>query len=92
MTVTRIKTGGRKAGTPNRNSSDIRALALTHSSAAVEVLASLMATSTNDAVRLSAARELLDRSCGKAVDHAKIRIFETYDAAPALDPSWDPFA
>lgn len=92
MTVTRMKTGGRKAGTPNKNSSDIRALALTHSIAAVEVLASLMTTSNNDAVRLSAAKELLDRSCGKAVDHGKVRMFEACDAAPFLDPAWDPFA
>ena len=87
MTVTRIKTGGRKAGTPNKNSGEIRALALKHSGTAIEMLATLMTTSTNDAVRLSAARELLDRSCGKPVDQAKIRYFEACDTEPA----WDPF-
>ena len=89
MTITRIKTGGRKAGTPNKNSGEVRALALSHSAAAIELLATLMTTSPNDAVRLAAARELLDRSCGKAVDQAKVRFFESRDAEPA----WaDPFA
>ena len=67
MTIMRIKTGGRAAGTPNRNSTEVHGLALAHSGAAIKLLATLMTTSTNDAVRLETARELLDRSCGKAV-------------------------
>ena len=85
MTITRIKTGGRVAGTPNRNSTEVRGLALAHSGAAIELLATLMTTSTNDAVRLAAARELLDRSCGRAVDQAKIRHFELIDSRLAGD-------
>ena len=86
MTITRIKTGGRVAGTPNRHSTEVRGLALAHSGAAIELLVSLMQSSTNDAVRLAAARELLDRSCGKPVDQAKIRHFESIDSLPAFDP------
>ena len=85
MNIARIKTGGRVAGTPNRNSSEVRGLALAHSSAAIELLVNLMTTSTNDAVRLAAARELLDRSCGRAVDQAKIRHFEIIDSRLAGD-------
>ena len=89
MTVTRIKTGGRRAGTPNKNSTEVRALALTHAGTAIEMLATLMTTSTNDAVRLAAARELLDRSCGKAIDHGKVRYFEAHDNSPVWE---NPFA
>jgi hypothetical protein len=64
MTVTRLKTGGRKAGTPNKTSAQVRALAMSHTDEAITLIVNLMQTSENDAVRLQAARELLDRSCG----------------------------
>ena len=86
MNVARIKTGGRVAGTPNKNSTEVRQLALAHSGTAIELLVSLMTSSTNDAVRLAAARELLDRSCGKAVDQAGVRHFEVIDSRLASDP------
>ncbi len=74
--VTRIKTGGRKAGTPNRTSSEIRRLAMTKAADAIDLICDLMANSQNDAVRLQAAKELLDRCCGKSIDHDVIRRFE----------------
>lgn len=80
MTVTRIKTGGRKAGTPNKTSGEVRALAMSHAADAIDLIVNLMQSSPNDAVRLQAARELLDRGCGKSVDQVVVRRFERYDA------------
>lgn len=74
--VTRIKTGGRKAGTPNKTSAEIRHLAMTKAADAIDLIADLMANSQNDAVRLQAAKELLDRCCGRTVDNSFIRRFE----------------
>lgn len=84
-TVTRIKTGGRKAGTPNKTTADMRALAMTHAADAITTIVTLMQTSPNDAVRLQAARELLDRCCGKTVDQIAVSRFEAYAAPAVLD-------
>lgn len=85
MIVTRIKTGGRKAGTPNKTSGEVRALAMNHAADAIDLIVNLMQSSPNDAVRLQAARELLDRCCGKPVDQETVRRFERNDAPGALD-------
>lgn len=85
MTVTRIKTGGRKAGTPNKTSGEVRALAMNHAADAIDLIANLMKSSQNDAVRLQAARELLDRCCGKPVDQETVRRFESYDNSEKTD-------
>lgn len=60
------KTGGRVAGTPNKATADVRALAGNYTAQALETLASIM----NDveqppAARVSAANSLLDRAHGK---------------------------
>ena len=60
------KTGGRKAGTPNRATADIKAVTGAYTSEAVGVLVDLMRNeNTPPAVRLAAANSLLDRSHGK---------------------------
>lgn len=74
--VTRIKTGGRKAGTPNKTTAEIRHLAMNKAAEAIDLIADLMKHSQNDAVRLQAARELLDRCCGRTVDASTIRRYE----------------
>ena len=61
-----MKTGGRKAGTPNRATADIKAVTGAYTSEAVGVLVDLMRNETTPpAVRLAAANSLLDRSHGK---------------------------
>ncbi len=74
--VTGIKTGGRKAGTPNKTTKEIRDMAMGYADGAIELIIHLMNNSQSDSVRLSAARELLDRCCGRATDHAAIRSYE----------------
>jgi hypothetical protein len=60
------KTGGRKRGTPNKISGDVRALALEYVPDALVELARLAAEAESEAARLSAIREILDRAFGKA--------------------------
>ena len=43
---------------------------------AIDLIADLMKNSQNDAVRLQAAKELLDRCCGKSADAIEVRRFE----------------
>lgn len=60
------KTGGRRAGTPNKANAEIKMLAGQHSQAAVERLAWLMVNAESEAAQVGAAKELLDRAHGKA--------------------------
>ena len=60
------KTGGRKKGTPNKATAEIKALALRHGDAAIKELARIMNEADSDSARLGAIRELLDRGIGKA--------------------------
>lgn len=71
-----FKTGGRQAGTPNRHSLAIRLSAAQHADEAVALLARLMTESENDAIKLAAAKELLDRAGGKTVDAETVEKFE----------------
>ncbi len=71
-----FKTGGRQAGTPNRNSLAIRLSAAQHAGDAVELLARLMAEGETGAIKLAAAKELLDRAGGKTVGAETIEKFE----------------
>lgn len=69
----RTKTGGRTAGTPNKATKDIKALAAPYGEQAVGELARIMLTSESDPARIAAAKELLDRGFGKAkqpIDHS----------------------
>jgi hypothetical protein len=61
------KTGGRRRGTPNKASAEIKELAREYSAEAIGTLAALMRNSKVPPVaRVAAARELLDRGHGKA--------------------------
>jgi hypothetical protein len=63
----RTKTGGRRRGTPNKATAEIKDLAREHSVEAVSTLAALMRNhEVPPAARVAAARELLDRGHGKA--------------------------
>ena len=60
------KTGGRVAGTPNRITADVKALAGSYTSAALETLAEIMQDdAAPPAARVSAANSLLDRAHGR---------------------------
>lgn len=67
------KTGGRQKGTPNHATQEIRALAGVYAGEAVERLADLMRHGENEATRLAAIRELLDRGFGRPALHADIK-------------------
>lgn len=63
-----MKTGGRKVGTPNRATADIKAVTGAYTSEAVGVLVDLMRDETTPPqTRLAAANSLLDRAHGKPV-------------------------
>src|ERR1700688_3178200 len=60
------RTGGRKKGTPNRATADVKALAQDYTAEAILALATVMRSPKEPAAaRVSAARELLDRAHGK---------------------------
>ncbi len=68
------KTGGRRRGTPNKATAEVRALALTHAPAAVAELARLAVNAESEAARVSAIGMLLDRAHGKALPGRLIKI------------------
>lgn len=76
-----FKSGGRRPGTLNRVTRDVRALANEYTTEAVAVLVDLMRHAENEATRLAASRELLDRAVGKPVQHAELS--EKLEPAPA---------
>jgi hypothetical protein len=58
---------GRKPGVPNKSTAELKALAQAYGPAAIELLAKVMKTGSNETVRIAAARELLDRGYGRPV-------------------------
>lgn len=60
------KTGGRVAGTPNKVTADVKAVAGQYSTEALEILIGIARASESDAARVSAIKEILDRAHGKA--------------------------
>lgn len=83
--VSRLKTGGRGPGVQNKVSREIRQLAMLSAEAAVGALAALL-ESENEAVRIQAAREILDRCCGKSVDSLQVQRFESADERRGKPP------
>ena len=64
--ATRPKTGGRQAGTPNKATADVKAVAATYTTAALATLAEIMQDGTAPhSARVAAANALLDRAVGK---------------------------
>jgi hypothetical protein len=59
------KTGGRKAGVPNKATAEIKAVAQKHGPRAIAVLAEIMENSAEPRARVAAANSLLDRGYGK---------------------------
>ncbi|MDD2742150.1 MAG: hypothetical protein PHV02_07745 [Rhodocyclaceae bacterium] len=50
-----------------------------HADDALAALVALMSEATNEQVRLGAARELLDRACGRTADAVEVLRFENAD-------------
>jgi hypothetical protein len=67
-----IKTGGRAKGTPNKVTADIKALAQAHGPAAIAKLVAIMTTSESHTASIAAAKELLDRGYGKAMQGVEL--------------------
>ena len=68
-----VKQGGRKKGTPNKSTAEIKALAQEYSTDALKTLSTIMLTSDSDTAKIAAAKELLDRGYGKpaqAMEHS----------------------
>lgn len=63
---------GRKPGVPNKVTREIGAAAREFTDEALEVLASLMRSAENEAVRKSAATELIDRGHGRATQSVTV--------------------
>lgn len=62
-----VKTGGRKPGTLNKATAEVKELAREYSGDALAILAKIMKDEAQvAAARVSAAKELLDRAYGKA--------------------------
>lgn len=78
--VQRIKTGGRKPGAQNKVSREVRQAAMLHADKAIDALVGLMEGAENEQVRLAAARELLDRACGRTPDAVEVVRFENADS------------
>jgi len=65
---------GRRKGTANRVTRQIREAAQEHGEAALKKLVSLMNKGDTDSVKLGAAKEILDRAYGKSVINADINV------------------
>ena len=61
-----VRIGGRQKGTPNKVTSEIRAIAQKHGPAALRELARLTTEADQLSVRVAAIKELLDRGYGKS--------------------------
>lgn len=78
---------GRKKGTPNRITAEVKALAAEYAPAVLAELARIARESDSDAARVSAAREILDRACGKPSQAVTAEINGMVAAATAVDVS-----
>ena len=58
--------GGRRRGTPNKATAEIKALAAEHVPAIIKELVRLATKAKNEGTRVAAGKELLDRVFGKA--------------------------
>jgi hypothetical protein len=56
---------GRKKGSPNKSTAEIKAIAQPYSEQAVKTLAQIMQTGESEGARVSAANAILDRAWGK---------------------------
>ena len=65
--------GGRKAGTSNKHTGDVKALAQSYGPRAIREIAKIAKETKNEQTRLAAWRELLDRGYGKPLATATVQ-------------------
>jgi hypothetical protein len=61
-----VKQGGRKPGTPNKATAEIKTLARTYCAAAMVELARLSTMAESEQARVAAIKEIFDRGYGKS--------------------------
>lgn len=59
------KTGGRKAGVPNKATAEVKELAQQYGEKAIQALAKIVKSGDSDQAKVAACREILDRGYGK---------------------------
>ena len=79
-----VKTGGRKRGTPNKATADIKALAQVHASKAMTELARLATEAESEAARVAAIKELFDRGFGKAKQDLDVNLNADISLRPSV--------
>ncbi len=67
-----MKTGGRKKGTPNKVTANLKLLAGRHGREAIAAILEIARSAENEQTRLAAWRELLDRGYGKPAQYNEI--------------------
>lgn len=72
--------GGRKKGTPNKATAEIKEVARKHGAEAIKALVDLMKNAETEAAKVAACKEILDRGYGKAHQH------NTNDTNLTVDP------
>ena len=75
------KTGGRVAGTPNKSTAEIRELAGKYGPTALAELARLATDANSEQARVSACKELLDRSGPQFLDRWLRSYFPVHQTA-----------
>lgn len=81
--------GGRKKGSRNKATADVKVAAQKYTASALKTLSSIMTASESDAARVAAAKELLDRGHGKS---PQPQTGEGGTGPIALAISWQPSA
>jgi hypothetical protein len=88
------KTGGRKAGTLNKVTLEVKEAARQYAPAALNRLYEIMETGESDAAKVSAAREILDRAYGKPSQalttdqNDAVKIYHTEDDLAIIEQYW----
>jgi hypothetical protein len=91
------RNSGRKRGQRNKATADIKALAQCYGAEAIGVLVELMRNAEYEPTQVAAAKELLDRGYGKAVQAVQAEVqagisyelqlfFERAEREPLVDP------
>src|SRR5262249_48720924 len=76
--------GGRKKGTRNRCTREIKALAQMHGAKAIEQLARIAFASESDSARVAAIKELLDRGYGKTTQPVEAEMRQQVESTVVL--------
>ena len=80
-----VRLGGRKVGTPNKATRELRELAQPYAPEALEVLAKIMRNGESEQARVAAANALLDRGHGKPAQSIHTTGTLTVEAAELND-------